>query len=115
MTLRQFRWRGALPRAVLLAVVTSLVPLPLAAAGRDRTPGAGPITTSIKKIAVDGSTTPPPAVANTARRAQQTDSSRDSSFFKSKPGLAALAIMAAGVGYALYSTKNDRIKSPGKE
>jgi hypothetical protein len=54
-------------------------------------------------------------VANTARRAQQTDSSRDSSFFKSKPGLAALAIMAAGVGYALYSTKNDRIKSPGKE
>ena len=36
-------------------------------------------------------------------------------FFKSKPGFIALAIMGLGVGYALYSAKEDRITSPAKQ
>lgn len=36
------------------------------------------------------------------------------SFFKSGPGIAVLAAFGAGVGYALYSASNDRIKSPGR-
>jgi hypothetical protein len=36
------------------------------------------------------------------------------SFFKSKMGVAVIAAFGAGVGYALYSASNDRIKSPGR-
>jgi hypothetical protein len=37
------------------------------------------------------------------------------SFFKKPAGIAVLATLAAGVGYAIYSAKHDRIKSPGKK
>lgn len=37
-----------------------------------------------------------------------------SSFFKTKVGVAVLAAFGAGVGYAIYSASNDRIKSPGR-
>lgn len=43
----------------------------------------------------------------------QTDL-RSGSFFKSGPGIATLAIFGAGVGYALYSASNDRIRSTGR-
>lgn len=43
----------------------------------------------------------------------QTDL-RAGSFFKSGPGLATLAVFAAGVGYAIYSASNDRIRSTGR-
>lgn len=36
------------------------------------------------------------------------------SFFKTGPGMAVLAAFGVGVGYALYSASNDRIKSPGR-
>lgn len=39
---------------------------------------------------------------------------RSGSFFKSKAGMATLVIFAAGVGYALYSSSNDRILSSGR-
>jgi hypothetical protein len=37
------------------------------------------------------------------------------SFFKKPAGIIVLATLAAGVGYALYSTQNDRITSPAKK
>jgi hypothetical protein len=37
------------------------------------------------------------------------------SFFKKPVGIVVLATLAAGVGYALYSTQNDRIISPAKK
>jgi hypothetical protein len=37
------------------------------------------------------------------------------SFFRTRGGMAVLAVFAAGVGYALYSAKHDRIKSPAKQ
>jgi hypothetical protein len=51
-----------------------------------------------------------------ARRAEQGSQSKESvGFFKTKPGMVALAVMIGGVGYALYSTQHDRIHSAGKK
>jgi len=36
------------------------------------------------------------------------------SFFKKPAGIVALILVGVGTGYALYSTSNDRIKSPAK-
>jgi hypothetical protein len=43
----------------------------------------------------------------------QTDL-RAGSFFKTPAGIATLVIFGAGVGYALYSSSNDRIRSEGR-
>lgn len=52
------------------------------------------------------------------RRAEQTPAPRtdlkSKSFFKTPAGLATLVIFGAGVGYALYSSSNDRIRSEGR-
>ena len=37
-------------------------------------------------------------------------STRSSSFFKTRVGVAAIVVMAVGTGYALYSLKEDRIR-----
>lgn len=39
---------------------------------------------------------------------------RSGGFFKTGPGIATLAVFAAGVGYAVYSASNDRIRSSGR-
>ena len=51
-----------------------------------------------------------PAQSNPAPR---TDL-KAGSFFKTGAGIATLVIVGAGVGYALYSANNDRIKSAGR-
>lgn len=51
-------------------------------------------------------------------RGQATGSKTDlgsPSFFKKPAGIAVLATLAAGVGYALYSTQHDRVHSAGKQ
>jgi hypothetical protein len=35
-------------------------------------------------------------------------------FFKTPAGILALSVLAIGVGYAIYSTSHDRVKSPGR-
>lgn len=114
MTLRSTRWCGALPRAILLAVVASLVPLPALAAEKGTDPKPGVITAAVNRIAV-ADVTPERTRVKAARSAQPADAQRSGSFFRSKPGILALAVMVAGVGYALYSAKEDRITSPGKQ
>jgi hypothetical protein len=56
--------------------------------------------------------------ARSAAEAQQAPATatdlRSGSFFKSAAGVATLVIFAAGVGYALYSSSNDRIRSTGR-
>lgn len=39
---------------------------------------------------------------------------RSKSFFKTPAGVATLLIFGAGVGYAIYSSSNDRIRSEGR-
>lgn len=115
MTLRLTGWRGALPRAVLLAAATALIPLPVAAADERPSPKPGTIKASVDKIAASDFAPTRSARAGAARRAKQDSQGRDVSFFKSKPGIVILAVMVAGTGYALYSAQHDRISSPAKK
>lgn len=115
MTVRQTHWRGAIPRAVLLAVVASLVPIPVMASDAKPAQKPGTIQASMREVVARevAAMTPRPAAA---ARAQQSTTSKESvAFFKTGPGMVALAVLAAGVGYAIYSTQHDRIKSPAKQ
>jgi hypothetical protein len=51
--------------------------------------------------------------AGQSNPAPQTDL-RAGSFFKTPAGIATLVIFGAGVGYAIYSSSNDRIRSEGR-
>ncbi|MEO5895692.1 MAG: hypothetical protein ABIS06_08320 [Vicinamibacterales bacterium] len=110
--LRMKKWSRAVGQLTLLAVAMALVPLSAAAAR----PSAKPTTikASVEKIAAtDFSAAPAPRTRTL--RAQQSPGVGDRSFFKTRPGVIALAVLAAGVGYALYSAKHDRITSPAKQ
>jgi hypothetical protein len=101
-------------RGLIVAFMITVVPLPSASAEESKRSGkTGPIKASIEKIVAKE--TANTRSTRTAARRTQTTGTRDSSFFKTKTGMIALAVMAAGVGYAIYSTQNDRITSPGKE
>jgi hypothetical protein len=111
---------------VVLAVCVGLIPLPVFAG--EPTPAAKPssseaakpnesrtLRAAIEKIdARDLKPTMPSRPE--ARRAAQADTVKQSpAFFKTGAGIAVLAAIGAGVGYALYSTSHDRIHSPGRE
>ena len=114
MTVRLSFWRSAIPRAVLLAVVVALIPLPVAAADPGSPAPPPALKASIAKAAA------PEAVAAaraTAQQAQQgakvaDKSALDSpSFFKTPAGIVTMIVLAAGVGYGCYSLSHDRIHS----
>lgn len=114
MTVRLTEWRGALPRAVLLAVTAALVPLPVAASDTKPAPRPKTIQTSMQEMVARDVAAAPARLAT--RRAEQSSQSKESvAFFKSRPGVIALAVMIAGAGYALYSAQHDRIRSAGKK
>lgn len=130
MTLRLTRWREGKGRALVLALALALIPLPAAASeaassmpaasSTPASPGLKATTVtsqvSLKDGAVRAAAKTPLASAPRARRAEQDTAGKDSpAFFKTKTGAVALAVMVLGVGYALYSAKNDRITSPAKQ
>ena len=103
-------------RAAGLVVIAALIPLPVAASDTTTTSSPPTITASMKKIVVR-EVTAQPAHKDAARKDDRQGSSPGGStgFFKSKPAMVALVVMAAGTGYALYSAQHDRIHSPGKQ
>ena len=117
MTVRKRSWCGRTMRAAGLFVITALIPLPAAASDPATTASASTPTVkaSMERIvAREVAATPAKKVA--ARDDQQGSSAGSSpGFFKSTPGMIALAVMAVGTGYALYSAQHDRIHSPGKK
>jgi hypothetical protein len=128
VTVKRVLSRNALSRAVVLAVVVALIPLPVAADEPERVPKAAAVETAKAPEAptiraaiakVDARDLKPTVRSRTtARRSEQQTSNpaTDSpTFFKTGTGIAVLAVIAAGVGYALYSTSHDRISSPGKQ
>ena len=115
MIQRRAQRSGSWRRAMAFAVITALTPLPLLAAESGSGPRPGPIRASVAKITPKDTANMPKARRSEARGATQSAPGQERSFFKTGPGIIALAIMGAGVGYAIYSTQNDRIKSPGKE
>ena len=102
-------------RAAGLVVIAALLPLPAAASDTATTPSPPTIKASMERFIVPD-VTAKPARKDAARDGRQGSSAGSSpGFFKTKPGIIALAVMGAGVGYALYSAQNDRIHSPGKK
>ena len=101
----------------MLVLALALIPLPVAAS--EATPATKAKTTSqvsLKDGASRAAARTPLAPAGRARRAEQDTAGKDSpGFFKTPAGAIALAVMVVGVGYALYSAKNDRITSPAKK
>jgi hypothetical protein len=112
----------------MLVLALALIPLPVAASeavsGKSAAPGtsAAPATqaktsqVSLKEGAARAAARMPLTTTARARRAEQDTAGKSSpAFFKTKGGALALAVMVAGVGFALYSAKNDRITSPSKQ
>lgn len=121
MTVRLTHWRGPLRRAVLLALVVALSPLPLAAASDQAATPASTAKPTTMRAAVHAAAVRDAAVvaaprAKAAKRADQSGTSKQStSFFRSGPGAVALAVMIVGSGYAIYSASHDKINSPAKQ
>lgn len=121
MTVRIASWRRAW-RAGWLAAIVALVPLPAVAGPAGTGQQASTLAASMKRIVDrDMASAASSSFSSAARRpavraARQTPAAGTSgSFFKTRPGIIALAVMAAGTGFALYSATHDRIHSPGKE
>ena len=119
MTLRFNRWRAGAGRAVPLALAFALIAAPVAAseAAPPATARAG--SSSLRQAAArEASRTSLKTLKTTtgARRAEQTSTAKQSTtFFKTAPGMIALAVMAVGTGYAFYSWQHDRVTSPAKK
>jgi hypothetical protein len=96
---------------VLLALITSLVPATSLAAAERPTPRVSALKAAVATVPASSAPTIRPA--RSAARATQSQSGPSASFFKTRSGILAIAVMVAGAGYAVYSTQNDRIKSPG--
>lgn len=115
MKTRPSLWRGRLPRTLAAAVIVGLLPWPVAAA--DQAPPAPTtqnITASAQKVAATERLVVPQPVA--AKQNQGSDAALTSpSFFKTKVGLAVLAVVLGGAGYAIYSTSHDRIHSEARQ
>lgn len=104
-------WRSRVARLVALALIVALCPVP-AFAGPPGTPEkTSPIRSSAAKIAA--AVRLEPAAAPAAQATTGAAGTGSPSFFTKPVGIAVLATLAAGVGYALYSAKHDRVHSPG--
>lgn len=115
LTTKTRSWCGGMIRAGTLVIITALIPLPAAASDSATTPSPPTIKKSMEKI-VAREVAATPVRKDVARDDRQGAPAGNSpSFFKTKPGMIALVVMAAGTGYAIYSAQHDRIHSPGKE
>jgi hypothetical protein len=112
--------RQARPLAALLALVFGLaVAAPPAFAAEptpEPSPNPQPTLAAAALAAVDA--LPAATLTRTARAAQTAPepvaTPEDKSFFRSGKGAAVLVLLAAGLGYTVYSFSHDRVKSPEK-
>jgi len=113
-------WRRILARVLILALVAGAVPADCLAGGTPPPPGESTPTlaASIQKAAVMESAKMTKARASSSVAVQDPGQPKtdlgSKSFFKSPAGIVTLILVGVGTGVALYSTSNDRIKSPAK-
>ena len=100
-------------RVLLAALIVAATPLPVLA-GDPPVPAPPRPTLSTLVTQAAAKTPIAPARAQTASGADKSQFGSPS-FFKKPAGIAVLVALGAGVGYALYSTQNDRITSPAKK
>ena len=111
----QVRFSQWVIRALVVALILTAAPLP-SFAGEPPAP-APPRPTLTALVEQAAAATPlTPVRKQTATGAQGSKTDMGSpSFFKKPAGIAVLVTLAAGVGYALYSTSHDRVHSPAKQ
>jgi hypothetical protein len=109
-------WRSTCAHVAALGVALALAPLPVAAAGSSQ-----PVRPSIDfnaavvKIVAAGRLAPASAArAQTPARPMDDNKPDSPAFFRTPLGIAVIAIVGAGAGYAVYSAKHDRIHSTAR-
>jgi len=108
-------WRRAVARVLVLALAVVFAPIYCLA---EESPGppqsAKTLAGSIQK-AVQLETGKVARVPVMATRQDSPAGRSSASFFKTRTGVITLLAIAAGTGYALYSTSNDRVTSPNRQ
>jgi hypothetical protein len=116
-TLRS-RASRTLALACVLSLGATLIPSTVFADERVPTEGVSALRTSIDRaVTLESQKKSPVPPARAARQSGQQGSNpalESGSFFKTPTGIAVIAVLGAGVGYALYSSTNDRIRSTGR-
>lgn len=106
-------WRRLLARALVLVLALGAVPINCLAAEPAGPPQSSPTLAAAIQQAVQQETGKVTKVTpNAARQSGAPAAAESGSFFKTKTGVITLVLLAAGTGYALYSTSHDRITSP---
>jgi len=101
-------WRPVLC-VIALALAIAAVPLPALAQEPGQPPAAPGIRASIPQVTA--AVRPTPQRAQVARTQAGKAQLGSTSFFKTPAGVAVIAVVAAGTGYAFYSLSHDRIHS----
>ena len=110
----QVRTSQWISRVLVAALILTATPLPTFAGEPPGPPAPAPAPTLSELVKQAAAVTPlAPARAQTSTAGKADLGSP--SFFKKPAGIAVLVALGAGVGYALYSTSNDRIHSVGKQ
>lgn len=112
-------WRRLLARVLVLALALGALPADCLASG---TPPPGESTPTLaasiqKAVAIETAKMSQARAASSVASQDPVQTKADlgsKSFFKSRAGVVALILVGAGTGFALYSTSNDRVKSPGR-
>jgi hypothetical protein len=105
-------WRRRVARVLVLALAFGTVPI-VCLAGPPPGPSspASPIAASADKAVQHDVGQIAKASPNVARQST-ANAQASGGFFKSKAGVITIVLLAAGTGFALYSTSHDRVKSP---
>ncbi len=100
---------------LLAALVVTTFPLPCSAEGASQPTAVPGLRASIDTAASTVASAKPMPSGVVARQASgEAKPPASKAFFKKPVGIAVLAIVAAGVGYAIYSAKHDRIPPNGR-
>jgi hypothetical protein len=99
---------------LLVALALVVAPLPAMAGESTAKPAGTPSIAAAAQQAVSTQLKAAPAQFRAQSTATANTDLGSNSFFKTPAGIITIAVLGAGVGYAIYSTSHDRIKSPGK-
>ena len=108
-------WRRTVARLLVLALAVGAAPVNCLASEPAGPPQTSPTLSASIQKAVQQEAGKVAKVSPKAARQAGASAPADTSsggFFKSKAGVITIALLAAGTGYALYSTSHDRITSP---
>lgn len=115
MTTWGTRFCQRIARVVGVTVITALVPLPAFADDTANPQQIPTLKASAARLVAREVAAAPSGPARVREARQGSTSTNSTAFFKSRPGIIALTVLAAGTGYALYSASHDRIHSAGKK